>query len=344
MATMFRVCLFLCLGVLLMPRASAQELHEETTPFSVWLDFRQLAAGGKRLALPIWMEGASVETKAGPDGAPMTTFRLRLRPLTQFDSERQLRLFFEDLPGVAPSIIGQSATGQERFTRGPLGQGLGLPTSENITFPTADVSTIEIRVPGDGRNLRGAFLATLTTQNMRRLLDFATASDRIEAFGQSAPLKLSTDDLSLFGRIKATLDAGTVKLTPGDAQSVIWEFELQAVPLLALVSFEVLNADGEAPLEALANDRALGGANVAWPDLADPGYLGTARPLEGMRFRYTGWLRAQKIIPGSALRIGMNRLILQLPAGAEAAAVRAVELQLKHQWQNLDSNPTPNQP
>ena len=290
------------------------------------------------------MVGVDTETKPGPDGTPATTIRIRLRSLAEFDSERQLRLFFEDLPGVAPSIVGQSATGQERFARGPLGQGLGLPTSENIIFPTADVSTIEIRVPGDGRNLRGAFLATLTTQNMRRLLDFAAPSDRIEAFGQSAPLKLSTDDLSLFGRIKATLDTGTAKLTPGDAQSVVWEFELQAVPLLALVSFEVLNADGEAPLEVMENDSQHGATGVAWPDLADPGYLGTARPLEGMRFRYTGWLRAQKIIPGSALRIGMNRLILQLPAGAEAAAVRAVELQLKHQWQNLDSNPTPNQP
>jgi hypothetical protein len=207
-----------------------------------------------------------------------------------------------------------------------------MPTSENITFPTAGVATIEIRVPGDGRNLRGAFLATLTTQNMRRLLDFTVPSDRIEAFGQSAPLKLSTDDLSLFGRVKAALDTGTVKLTPGEAPTVIWEFDLQAVPLIALVSFEVLNADGEAPLEVMANDRALGPANVTWPDLADPGYLGTFHAQEGMRFRYTGWLRAQKTIPGSALRIGMNRIILQLPANADATAVRSVELQLKHQW------------
>src|SRR5207244_531841 len=129
-----------------------------------------------------------------------------------------------------------------------------------------------------------------------------------------------------------------------ESPSVIWEFDLQAVPLLGLVTFEVLNADAETPLEVVVNDRALGAANVTWPDLADPGYLGTARPLDSMRFRYTGWLRAQKTIPGAALRIGSNRVILQLPAGAEAAAVRAVELQLKHQWQNPDSTITPRTP
>ena len=334
-----------CLWLLLPLSLGAQGLQEETTPFSVWLDFRQLAASTTRPALPIWMEGVDTETKTGTDGAPITTFRLRLRALADFDAERQLRLFFEDRPGAAPTITGRSATGEERFTRGPLGQGLGLPTSENVTFATADVAVVEIRVPGDGRNVRGVFLATLTTQKMRRLLDFAAPSDRIEAFGQSAPLQLSPQDLSLFGRVKAALDTGTVKLTPGAAPSVIFEFELQAVPLLALVSFEILNADGDAPLAVTVNDRPIGATGVTWPDLADPGYLGVVRPLEsGMRFRYTGWLRAQKVIPGAALRVGVNRLVLQLPANADAAAVRAVELQLKHNWQNLDYTLAPNPP
>ena len=351
--TSLRLCvsafqvLLLCLFTLLPLCGSAQELREETTPFSVWLDFSRIATGARPTGLPIWMEGVDTETTTNPDGTLATIFRLRMRSLSDFDSERQLRLFFDDLPGASPTVIGLAPSGlQQQFSRGPLGQGLGMATSENITFPTAGVATVEIRVAGDGRNLRGAFLATLTTQNMRRLLDFAVPSDRIEAFGQSAPLKLSTEDFSLFGRVKAALDTGTVKLTPGEAPSAIWEFDLQAVPLMALVSFEVLNADGEAPLEVMVNDRALGPVNVTWPDLADPGYLGTAHALEGMRFRYTGWLRAQKIIPGSALRIGVNRIILQLPPNADAAAVRSVELQLKHHWpsQNPAAVATPQTP
>jgi len=333
-----------CLLALLHPLA-AQELREETTPFSVWLDFRQLAVQGPQTSLPIWMEGIDTETRTGANGAVTTIFRLRLRPLADFDQERQLRLFFEDHPGATPSITGRSVSGKERFQRGPLGQGLGLPTSETVTFPTADVAVVEISVAGDGRHLRGAFLASLTTQQMRRLLDFAPPSERIEAFEQSAPLQLSPNDLMLFGRVKATLDTGTVKLSSGEAASVIYEFELKAAPLLALVTFEILNADGDAPLEVLVNDRPLGQVGVAWPDLADPGYLGLVRPLEnGMRFRYTGWLRAQKTIPGSALRAGLNRLIVQLPANADAAAVRAVELQLKHRWQNLDYTLAPHTP
>ncbi len=342
----FPIAIVCCLLGLALPRSlPAQELQEETTPFSVWLDFRRLAANGARPALPIWMEGVETQTTPGADGTMATVIQIRLRALADFDSERQLRLFFEDRPGAAPSIIGRTASGEERFTRGPLGQGLWLPTSESVTFPTADVATVDIRVPGDGRNLRGVFLATLTTQKMRRLLDFAAPAERIEAFGQSAPLNLSANDLLLFGRVKAALDTGTVKLTPGEAPSVIWEFELQAVPLLALVTFEILNADGDAPLEAIVNDRPLGVTGVTWPDLADPGYLGVVRPLEsGMRFHYTGWLRAQKTIPGNALRVGLNRLTLQLPANADAAAVRSVELQLKHNWKNLDYNLTPNTP
>ncbi len=332
---------------LLLPLSlAAQNLREETTPFTVWLDFRQMAARGTRpTSLPIWMEGVDTETKAGADGVLTTTFRLRLRALADFDSERQLRVFFDDRPGAAPSIVGRSSTGVERFTRGPLGQGLGLPTSENVTFPTADVAVVEIRVAGDGRNVRGVFLATLTTQKMRRLLDFAAPSQRIEAFDRTAPLNLPAQDLSLFGRIKAALDTGTVKLSPGETPSVVWEFELQALPLLGLVTFETLNADAEAPLEVIVNDRPLGPVGVIWPDLADPGYLGVVRPLEsGMGFRYTGWLRAQKSIPGSALRVGINRMILQLPPNSAAAAVRSIELQLKYNWQNLDYTLAPTTP
>jgi hypothetical protein len=84
---------------------------------------------------------------------------------------------------------------------------------------------------------------------------------------------------------------------------------------------------------------------VSWPDLADPGYLGLVRPLEtGMRFRYAGWLRAQKMIPGAVLKQGTNRLVLTVPAEAGTVAVRNLALQLKHNWKNLDYTITPTTP
>jgi hypothetical protein len=185
----------------------------------------------------------------------------------------------------------------------------------------------------------------LKTQEVRRALDFAPAPDLVDAFGRSAPLKLPGDDLGLYGRVKAALDRGAVKLTPSEAPHCVWEFELQAVPLLALVTFEVLDADAEAPLGLMVNDRPLGPVSVQWPDLADPGYVGLVRPLEtGMRFRYSGWLRVQKTIPGSALRTGTNRLVLQLHSDSGPVAIRTLELQLKNNWKNLDYTLAPSSP
>ena len=86
----------------------------------------------------------------------------------------------------------------------------------------------------------------------------------------------------------------------------------------------------------------LGAAKMRLPDLADPAYRGDVRPLErDMHFRYTGWLPCQMIIPASALRAGANRLSLVANAQGGAIAVRAVELQLKHNWKNFEYNLSP---
>jgi len=64
--------------------------------------------------------------------------------------------------------------------------------------------------------------------------------------------------------------------------------------------------------------------------------VGIVRPLAPMRFHYAGWLHGQVILPGSALKAGHNTLTLQLPSGASPVAIRAIELQLKHNWRILD--------
>lgn len=340
--------ILLCLLALLLPLGGwvvGQELREESTPFSVWLDFNRLAINRwPRTGLPPWMESVFAEAGKAENGTPSTTYRLRFREIRNLNKEMQLRLFFDDIKAAAPKITGWSETGTLRFERGPLGSGIGLPTSETLIYPAAGVDFIEITVAGDGRNIRGVFLAMLKTQEMQRALDFTPSSAQVDAFGNVQPAAPKADDLTLFGRVRATLDPGVVKLTP-EAFSATWEFALEAPPLLAMITFEVLNADALAPLEFIVNDRPLGPVAVLQPDLADPSYLGLVRPLESnMRFRYTGWLRCQKIIPGSALRAGGNRITVQLHPESGPVAVRAVELQLKHNWKNLDYTLVPSQP
>jgi len=337
--------LFASLALLAAGSASAQDLQQEPTPFTTWLDFRQLASGLPLRALPIWLAGVTTDRIADAKGGMVTLILIRLRDMPDFDQKRMLRLFFDDHAGATPSIIGLGANGEQKFARGPFGEGLDLPTSETILFSPAGIATVQIRVPGDGRNLRGAFLATLQPHTMMKALDFAAPGDLIDVFERNSALPLPANDVSLYGRVKATLDSTTVKLAAGGQQTMTWEFDLEAPPLLTMVNFEVSNADGQAPLEITVNDQPLGPVTVSWPDLADPGYLGLVQPLEtGMRFRYAGWLRAQKIIPGAVLKAGTNRLTITLPAEGGVVAVRQLALQLKHNWKNLDYTLNPTSP
>lgn len=313
------------------------QLRVEATPLSVWLDFNRLAANRWIPGdLPDWLEPVTAGTEV-KNGVRTTTFRLHFRGLGATGREMQLRLFFDDLKDATPTITGWSDAGAARFTHGPVGEGLGLPTSETLNFPTAGLDWVDVSVPGDGRTVRGVLLALLASQTVQHGADFAPLADVADVFGNLPPTITKADDFALFGRVKAVIDPGGLKLARDAAIRGAWEFPLEAPPLLAVVTFEVLNTDALAPLEVILNDRPLGPVAVHWPDLADPGYLGLARPLEkDMRFRYTGWLRCQKVIPGSALRAGLNTLLLQLHPDSGPLAVRAVELELKYNWKNLD--------
>lgn len=324
----------------------ASELRVETTPSTAWLDFDRLAFNRWIPGdLPDWLEPVAAETRTGADGTTTTTFRLRFQQLRDSPWEIQLRLFFDDEKGTAPTVTAWAESGAPRFTCGPLGVGLGLPNSETLTFPAAGTARVEITVPGDGHHVRGVFLALLAAQEVRHALDFAPPAELADPFGGAPATLTQAEDHALFGRVKAVIDAGGLKLAPDAAQRGTWEFPLESPPLLAVVTFEVLNADALAPLDLTLNDRPLGAVSVQWPDLADPGYLGLARALEQeLRFRYTGWLRCQKVIPGSALRAGANRMILQLHSDSGAIAIRAVEIELKYSWKSLDYTLSPTLP
>ncbi len=343
----------LALWAALGPLAAAQEevggLQIEPTPFTAVVDFAALrhpaAAALPQKALPIWLESVQLEpTAPGIAEQPQTVIRIRLRPMEGLYERLFVRLIFDDRAEARPTITAWTETGELRYDSGVLGEGLELPASESVAIPVAGADYLEIRVPGDGGNLRQALLAALGTREVAAALDFTPAADVLDPFGNPispvAPAEgTEAQDTYLFGRIRALLEPGPLPLdAPGEGEldTVHFVFELGAEPLLALITLELRNADPVAPPLAWINGEPVGAAAVQWPDLADPGYLGVARPREKMRFRHAGWLRGQVAIPGRLLRAGENRLSLRLPPGAGTVGVRNVELQLKHPWQKLE--------
>ncbi len=327
------------------PHINAQELRVQPTPFSVWLDFEKLSSPRPpKISLPIWVESVLSHPVPARDGAPeQTVYRVRLRRLAHLNPEIQLRVFFQDVEGRAPVVTAWTETGTLRYQSAPLGTGLDLPTSDTLTIPVEEVDYLDITVPGTGSNVRGVFMATVKKAEHRTAVDFAELGLGADPFGNEPALPTPKDDLYLYGRIRATLCAETVKLEPGTGMDgMLWDVHLDAPPLAVLLTFEILGADVTFPPEITVNDRPLGAVNLLLPDLADPGYRGDVRPLEReMRFRYTGWMRCQKLIPASALVSGANQLQLRLDRVSGPVAVRAVEIQLKHHWKDFDYTVSP---
>ena len=104
---------------------------------------------------------------------------------------------------------------------------------------------------------------------------------------------------------------------------------------LVFLSFEVASGY-PARRQSFANG-GLGPVTLTLPDLADPAYRGeSASLLRQMRFQYTGWLRAQKLLPMSNLKVGNNDLIIVSGAGTPTSAIRAAQVQLKYLWDKSD--------
>jgi len=328
-----RFLFLLCLLCLLLPVfGSAQELRRQATPFSIWLDFRALSSPTPpKVSLPIWLESLHSFSTEDAAGQPtLTTYRLRFRPVGDLNRELLFRLYFDDLKGRSPVVTGWSEKGEKMFDHGPFGAALGLPASATVVLLMAGVSTVDIAVSGDGASVRGTFLTSLRRGETRYPFDSTLSNEVIDGFDNLPSVPPPADDTLLMGRLRATLDTGTVKLTPREITSQIWEFELASEPMLAVLGFEILNADPLSPLDVIVNDQPLGPAALRTPDLADPGYDSVIRPLDrGIQFRYGGWLQAQKSIPGSALRAGLNKIELRLSASSGPVAVRSLDLQLK---------------
>ena len=306
---------------------------------SAWLDLRQIpAANNKPQTTPAWVEAVSIVPAQKAPGVPeKTVFRIRLnRP----NAEAQVlffRLFFDDNAEEKPQLIAWDESGTMVLQSGPLGGGIGLPTSESVMIPMMGASTIDVEVPGDGKTVRGAYLDWMASTEVLHPVS-AEHRDLIpEPFTAMAPLHPATQDSERFGTVTASLADETIRIGASVSQGAAFQFGLESQPLVALVTFEVASPNIGSPPEVYVNGEGLGPVSITLPDLADPAYRGqTASLLRGMRFQYTGWLRAQKLVPAGNLKAGTNDILIISGAGTDVSAIRATQIQLKYLWDKTD--------
>ena len=306
---------------------------------SAWLDLRQIpAANSKPQASPEWVEAITIVPGQKAPGVPETTiFRIRVAHPSPDAQVLFFRLFFEDNAEQKPQLTAWDESGTVVMQSGPLGAGIGLPTSESVMVPMLGVSTIDVEVSGDGKNIRGAYLDWMRNTEV---LHPSTAEHRDmipEPFAAMAPLHAAAQDTERYGTVTAPLADETIRIGASVSQGAAFQFGLESQPLVALITFEVASPNIAAPPEVYVNGENLGTATVTLPDLADPGYRGqTASLLRGMRFQYTGWLRAQKLVPAANLKAGTNDVLITSGSGTAVSAIRATQIQLKYLWDKSD--------
>jgi hypothetical protein len=306
---------------------------------NAWLDLRQIpAANSKPQATPEWVEAITIVPGQKMPGLPETTiFRIRLTHPNPDAQVLFFRLFFEDNAEQKPQLTAWDESGTVVMQSGPLGAGIGLPTSESVMVPMLGVSTIDVEVAGDGKNVRGAYLDWMRNAEVLHPSS-AEQRDMIpEPFAAMAPLHPAMQDTERFGTVTASLADETIRIGASVSQGAAFQFGLESQPLVALITFEVASPNIAAPPEVYVNGENLGTASVALPDLADPAYRGqTASLLRGMRFQYTGWLRAQKLVPAANLKAGTNDVLITSGSGTAVSAIRATQIQLKYLWDKSD--------
>lgn len=306
---------------------------------SAWLDLRQTAAqNSKPQAAPSWVEAVTLVPAANQPGkAAQTTFRIRLtRPRADFQV-LLFRLLFDDKPQQQPTLIAWDESGTQVLRSAPFGSGIDLPTSQSVLIPMSHNSTIDIEVPGNGLTIRGAYLDWMTNTEVLHPLS-AEHRDLIpEPFSAAPPLHAPVQDSENFGTVTATLAEEAIRIGASVETGASFQFPLEAQPLVALLTFEVASPYIDSPPQVYLNGESAGAVTFALPDLADPAFRGETAPLvRQMRFQYTGWIRAQKLVPAASLRAGSNDLLIIGGPGTPASAIRATQIQLKYLWDKSD--------
>ncbi len=354
------VLLVALIAALVLRPAEAQELRSQPTPLSAWIDLRPAAPEADPQTAPTWVEAfdyipaktssGAVETVSVKIAAttaveqivPETSesvYRVRVQRPAAGVSDLQVRLFYEDLPGDGrPHVSVWNELGNELMRSEPLGQGLGLPTSDTLVVPMDGADYLEFAAPGDGSQLRAVFLTWLQKSEVQQPADFASTETVREPFQILSATRTQREDSYLYGVVTARLQGGkALLLKAADAPTTTFEFQLERQPMVAVVSYEILGATLNASPSLTVNQTPAVASEVFLPDLSDPGYRGQTREGDSrMGFRYTGWVHAQKVIPGEALAAGLNSLTIALSKGSDTVAIRSVQIQLKYNWEKLD--------
>jgi len=310
----------------------------DVAPESAWIDLRQSAAARfTTQSAPSWVEAVSKAPTAAMDGNANTVFRIRVTHPAGDYRVLFFRLFFDDKSDARPELIAWDELGAQVLRSGLLGTGVGLPSSDSVMIPMNGISTIDIEVPGDGKTVRGAYLDWMASSEVVHPLSAEHRDVIPEPFSSLPPLNSPAQDTERFGTVSASLAADIIPIGQSVPEGGAFQFGIESQPLLALLTFEVASPQVDAPPEVYLNGEDLGPGTFTLPELADPGYRGQAQPLVSqMHFQYTGWLRAQKIIPGASLKVGTNDLVIVGGAGTSSSAIRVTQIQLKYLWDKSD--------
>jgi hypothetical protein len=326
-----------------LPPAGSQILKPsqsaEAAPDSAWLDLRQNnPAHSKVQAAPAWVESVTLAPgKDTTDGPAKSVFRIRLSRPNEDCQILLFSLYFDDKPDQQPELIAWDESGTQLLRSGPLGQKTSLATSSTTIVPMIGVTAIDVEVQGDGRSVRGAYLDWMKSSQVMRPMHEEPQTSIPAPFAAAPPLKAGEEDAEVFGTVTAPLTAETIAIGSSLQNGGAFEFGLEAQPLVALLTFEVASPQIDVPPEIYVNGQDVGPASLVLPDLADPAYRGLSLSLlQTMQFQYTGWVRAQKIVPASILKAGTNDVIIIAGAGTSASAIRETQIQLKYLWDKSD--------
>jgi hypothetical protein len=313
---------------------------QQPIPESAWLDLRQNAPqNSKTQNAPVWVEALTLLPTETTERAPLSksVFRIRVRQPSPDYQVLFFRLFFDDKPDQQPELIAWDESGTHVLRSGTLGAGMNLPSSDSVLIPMTGASSIDIEVPGDGKTVRAAYLDWMTSSEVVHPVNTEHRDVIPEPFSSAPTLHPPPDDVENFGTVTATLAAEAIRIDAQNREGTAFQFPIEAQPLTALLTFEIANPRIDAPPEIYLNGQDIGPASLTLPDLGDPAYRGEVEPLSTqMRFNYTGWVRAQKIVPAGSLKGGTNDLVVVNGADTGASAIRATQIQLKYIWDKSD--------
>ena len=316
------------------------EATEQQVPESAWLDLRQNAPQNSKMQnAPAWVEALTLLPAETTEAAPMfkSVFRIRVSQPSPDYHVLFFRLFFDDRADQQPELIAWDESGTHVLRSGTLGAGMNLPSSDSVLIPMTGASSIDIEVPGDGKTVRAAYLDWMTSSEVVHPVNAEHRDVIPEPFSSVPTLHAPPDDVENFGTVTATLASETIRIDGQTQESAAFQFPIETQPLTALLTFEIVNPRIDAPPEVYLNGQGIGPVSLTLPDLADPAYRGEAQPLATqMHFNYTGWLRAQKIVPAASLKVGANDLVIANGADIGASAIRATQIQLKYIWDKSD--------